>query len=109
MAKYQPTDVPPGETKRICDMTATEYRSWRGRCGGKSKSKAKLRSQKRAAKSKKPGLATYHALVKRIATEHLFTIDAIKKLSTDDYHIGGLRATMLLNAARSYAQRNPIQ
>lgn len=107
MAKYKPTDIPPGETKRICDMTVAEYTSWRGRCGGSSRSKKKLRSQLKAARTKKPGLSAYHALVKRIANDKVDYTAAIKRLSTPEYPIDDAKAMQLLTAARKYRERNP--
>lgn len=49
MAKFNPSEVPPGETKRICDMTVMEYRSFISRLGGRSKSSKKAVSGRRGA------------------------------------------------------------
>lgn len=109
MAKYRDDQIPPGATKPIGQMTLDEYRSWRGSRGGSSRSQKKLRALRKSAASKKPGLKTFHALVRRIAGERLFDVEAIKGLATEDYPIGGLKAVTLLNAARNYAERNPIK
>lgn len=107
MKKYKSTDVPDGEKKRICDMSTTEYLSWRGRCGGRSRSQKKLRAQRKNVRRKKPGLSRYHATVKLIAQDGYETVAEVMALGDDAYPIDETKAQKLLAAGREYRERNP--
>jgi hypothetical protein len=108
MSKYGPNDIPPGETVPVGKMTLEQYRSWRGRCGGRSKSPKKLRAQRRNGSKPKPALSRYYALVKKIAEAGVDYTAEIKRLATADYPIDDAKAMQLLDAARKYRERNPL-
>lgn len=111
MPKYLPHETPLGELKPINQMTVSEYLSWKGRCGGRSRSKRKLKALRRAARSKKPGLKMFHALVKKVAAEVRMDEPTMVTVvfSTQEYPINTALALKILEAARKHRQRNALK
>lgn len=101
MAKYSLDTIPPGETKRIRDMSLVEYRAWQGRCGGRSNSPKKIRSRKLAGKSTKEFYRAY----KRVMTypgRYMNVDDAtcLKRIASE-LKVSPVRAAKILTKARA--------